>query len=118
MPAGFGSESVAGFLLECMAGFIGIRTREQNRGTIPTREVDLFMNDLAALPITVDDESHRRIYPDAHRLATAHRLTTHDAAYLELALRRRVPLATLDAELIAAAKAAGAAVFPTTGLQP
>jgi hypothetical protein len=25
-PAGFGSEQVAGFRLECMAGFVGIRT--------------------------------------------------------------------------------------------
>jgi hypothetical protein len=31
--AGFGSEQVAGFRLECMAGFIGIRTYNLNRVT-------------------------------------------------------------------------------------
>lgn len=39
------------------------------------------------------------------RLAERHRLTMYDAAYLELALRRALPLATLDGELRAAAKA-------------
>jgi predicted nucleic acid-binding protein len=38
-------------------------------------------------------------------LAAAHGLTTYDAAYLELALRRRIPLATTDADLAAAATA-------------
>lgn len=32
-------------------------------------------------------------------LATLHRLTAYDAAYLELALRRDLPIATLDVEL-------------------
>ncbi len=40
-------------------------------------------------------------------LAEQHRLTAYDAAYLELALRRKLPLATLDAELAAAASAHG-----------
>ena len=38
-------------------------------------------------------------------LALRHRPTVYDAAYLELAIRKRVPLATLDRELIAAARA-------------
>jgi len=38
------------------------------------------------------------------RLAVQHRLTVYDAAYLELALRRGLPLATLDQELRAAAE--------------
>ena len=39
-------------------------------------------------------------------LAREHRLTVYDAAYLELALRADVPLATLDRQLAAAARAA------------
>jgi predicted nucleic acid-binding protein len=42
----------------------------------------------------------------AHRLA--HRLTSYDAAYLEVALRRGLPLATLDDDLIRASRAAAA----------
>ena len=41
------------------------------------------------------------------RLARRHRLTIYDAAYLELALRRGIPLATLDAALAGAARAEG-----------
>ena len=39
------------------------------------------------------------------RLAIRHELTHYDAAYLELALRRNLPLATLDKDLRRAARA-------------
>jgi predicted nucleic acid-binding protein len=44
-------------------------------------------------------------------LARRHRLTVYDAAYLELALREGVALATLDGPLAAAAKAEGVPVL-------
>ena len=44
---------------------------------------------------------------DALSLARSHHLSVYDAAYLELSLRRRLPLATLDTHLRKAAKAAG-----------
>jgi predicted nucleic acid-binding protein len=40
-------------------------------------------------------------------LAQQHGLSTYDAAYLELALRRGVPVATLDRQLCAASRATG-----------
>jgi len=40
-------------------------------------------------------------------LARTHRLSVYDASYLELALREAAPLATLDIELAAAARAEG-----------
>ena len=43
---------------------------------------------------------------DLDALAARHRLTSYDAAYLELALRRGLPLATLDKGLLAAMRAA------------
>jgi predicted nucleic acid-binding protein len=43
-------------------------------------------------------------------LARRHRLTFYDAAYLELAQRERIALATLDDELAAAARAEGVAL--------
>lgn len=43
-------------------------------------------------------------------LALRHDLTACDAVYLELALRRQLPIATQDVELAAAARAAGAGV--------
>ena len=61
--------------------------------------------DLAALPIQTDAETDRHAWARTAALATRHRLTTYDAAYLELALRRELPLATLDRELRLAASA-------------
>ncbi len=65
------------------------------------------LRDLAVLPIEADAETWGRAWSDTSFLAETHKLTTYDAAYLELALRRGLPLATLDAELRAAATAAG-----------
>ncbi|HET9784818.1 MAG TPA: type II toxin-antitoxin system VapC family toxin [Terriglobales bacterium] len=47
---------------------------------------------------------------DTVHLADRYRLTAYDAAYLELALRRRLPLATLDRRLQEAARSAGVRV--------
>ena len=51
---------------------------------------------------------------DIDALADRHRLSTYDATYLELALRRRLPLATLDVALLAALPAAGATAVSFT----
>jgi predicted nucleic acid-binding protein len=51
------------------------------------------------------------VFTDVHRVALAHRRTSYDAAYLELALRRNLPLATLDADLIRACKTASLTVL-------
>ena len=66
---------------------------------------DATLADLALLPIAVDPETETHAWGATLRLAGRHRLTLYDAAYLELAKRRGLALATLDAELRAAAKA-------------
>jgi predicted nucleic acid-binding protein len=48
----------------------------------------------------------------SYALARRHRLSSYDAAYLELAVRLALPLATLDRALIRAAAAEGVAVLP------
>ena len=58
-----------------------------------------------ALRLRVDREPVALATIDA--LADRHRLSAYDAAYLELALRRKLPLATLDAALLAAMPLAG-----------
>lgn len=45
------------------------------------------------------------------RVAGEHRLTAYDAAYLQVAAARRLPLATLDATLAEAARSAGVALL-------
>jgi predicted nucleic acid-binding protein len=84
-----------------------VLARAQLKTAIPTQDVTDFLNDLTVLPITTDDNSVEHIFPDVHRLAVSYRLTSYDASYLELALRRQLPLATLDADLLAACNAAG-----------
>jgi predicted nucleic acid-binding protein len=66
---------------------------------------------LGFLPIAVDDETNDRAWGEVLSLARAHRLSAYDAAYLELALRRGLPLATLDDKLKAAASAGGVQAF-------
>jgi predicted nucleic acid-binding protein len=67
--------------------------------------------DLALLPISVDAETDRQAWGATLQLSERHRLTLYDAAYLELALRRGLPLASLDAELRGAAQAEGVTVL-------
>lgn len=64
---------------------------------------DSTLDDLALLPIQVDEETDRHAWAETLQLAGRHRLTLYDAAYLELALRREMPLATLDEDLRRAA---------------
>lgn len=68
---------------------------------------DATMSDLSLLPINVDPETDRQAWGATLRLAERHKLTTYDAAYLELAQRRGLPLATLNSELRSAARSEG-----------
>ena len=63
--------------------------------------------DLSTLPITVDDETDRRAWSETLALTDRFGLTLYDACYLELALRRGLPLATLDNNLRRASAEAG-----------
>ena len=60
---------------------------------------DATLADLAQLPIQVDLETSQQAWNATLRLAEQYQLTLYDAAYLELALRRNLPLATLDEDL-------------------
>lgn len=75
---------------------------------------DEALDDLAQLDILVDPETNLHAWLATVRLADQYGLTVYDAAYLELAHRRRLPLATLDRALADAARAAGIVVLPRT----
>lgn len=59
------------------------------------------------LPIRTDAHLTGHTVRQIQSLAIAHHLSAYDASYLELALRKRLSLATLDKPLIKAANAAG-----------
>jgi predicted nucleic acid-binding protein len=65
---------------------------------------------LARLSVAIDPETNTHAWHATLRLADRRGLTPYDAAYLELAQRRRLPLATLDRDLADAAEAEGVAV--------
>ena len=73
------------------------------RGRYDAALRDETLTDLALLPIAIDPETNQHAWHATKRLAERHRLTMYDATYLELALRRGLPLATLDRELRVAA---------------
>ena len=64
----------------------------------------VILGDLACLAITIDDTSAARAWNETFALADRHGLTVYDAAYLELALRLGSTLASLDGDLIRAAR--------------
>lgn len=90
---------------------VSVLRNAEKHGAISEADATGFLQRSARLPIVTDDAQ-----PTTTRLAIAaiarqHRLTGYHAAYLELALRESIPLATLDAELMRAAKEAGVAVI-------
>lgn len=77
------------------------------RGRITRAQAESFIENLAVLSIRIEPVSSAEQLPAILALAEQHRLTAYDAAYLELARRVRLPLATLDRDLRTAALASG-----------
>jgi predicted nucleic acid-binding protein len=82
----------------------------ERRGRINAEQQTEFLERLRLLPITIEHRPAVWLGQQILPLARAHRLTAYDAAYLELAIREGLPLATLDDDLRRAAAAAGAAL--------
>lgn len=80
----------------------------ERRKRITRERTASFLADLALLPFEVDDLPREGIVFD---LGRRYNLTIYDAAYLELAQRKHLPLATVDHALIKAAKKAGIVLF-------
>jgi predicted nucleic acid-binding protein len=83
----------------------------QRRERISEAIAAAIMSLYESLPLRVDNMAMNRIADSIRELAQRHRLTAYDAAYLELAQRRNLGLATLDEQLEEAARASGLSVF-------
>ena len=79
----------------------------ERRGRIGEADCSRRLELLAQLPILTDIETTTRAWGPTLALARTHRLTVYDAAYLELAARLGLPLASKDNELLAAAANSG-----------
>jgi predicted nucleic acid-binding protein len=82
----------------------------RKRFTVPDREETLSV--FRRLPINIQAVQREQDWGIVLGLASRHRLTVYDASYLALALEKKLPLATLDEELAAAARAEGVPVLP------
>jgi predicted nucleic acid-binding protein len=70
-----------------------------------------FLTLLSQLPIAVEHETPDEMIKDVLALARTNSLSSYDAAYLDLAMRKGLPLATLDNRLIEAARKVGVPIL-------
>jgi predicted nucleic acid-binding protein len=80
----------------------------EKRRRISKELVHSFLDDLALLPVVLEQFPAAVVFDRIQRLSREHGLTTYDAAYLDLALDSSLPLATLDEDLVRAGKKARA----------
>lgn len=83
----------------------------EQRGQLTVAEVERFIAQLENLPIWVDPLTSNQAFSRILALAGAYKLSSYDAAYLELAIREGIPLATLDKNLLKAAKKANLEIY-------
>ncbi len=81
--------------------------QSERRGRISASEVAQRLDLIAQMPIETDPQTAGRAWNDTLSLARAHKLTSYDAAYLELAARKGAKLATKDQALATAANQLG-----------
>jgi len=84
----------------------------ERRQRISEPDTTAFLRDLSRLRVRID---HQPEQAAVLRLARTHRLSVYDAAYLELAQREGLPLATLDKVLAGAARTEKVALIAEAG---
>ena len=83
----------------------------ERRKTIAAPERRLALERLSALALTIDEANARDAFGRTSALAEQYGLSVYDAAYLELAIRRNLPLGTRDRVLHSAAERSGVPRF-------
>jgi predicted nucleic acid-binding protein len=96
-----------GFILELADDLLLLERQGQFNALQTDAELLVFMN----FPIVIDDLTLQSAWGSVLSLARIHSLSCHRAAYLELAIRHSLPLATIDTSLTRAAAAAGVSLF-------
>jgi predicted nucleic acid-binding protein len=84
----------------------------ERRKRITPDESHQHLSSLQSLPVELDDNAWREAWNASLLLARKHQLSLHDAAYLELAIRKAVPLGSLDTDLRKAARSEGVKLLP------
>jgi predicted nucleic acid-binding protein len=85
--------------------------RAENKYNLPEVRSAEFVQLLQQLRIQIEPEANIHLMNKILKLARLYKLSAYDAAYLELALREKIHLATLDEVLIKAAKKANVKII-------
>lgn len=93
---------------------VNVLLAAEKHGEITPATADSFVTELTNLPIRIDNLTAHQAFGQTLSLARTHHLSSYDAAYLELALREKLALATLDKDLIRAAKQVHVSLYLTT----
>ena len=83
----------------------------ERRKRLDRKVADKLLDWMLKLPIEVDVTTGDQLAARLIDIARTRGLTTYDSAYVELALRFNIPIATHDAKLRKAAVAAGVEIF-------
>jgi predicted nucleic acid-binding protein len=83
----------------------------ERRQRLTAADTARFLELIKGLSIETDTQTASRALSDTLQLARTYALSAYDAAYLELAMREGLPLATLDERLKNAANVSGVAIF-------
>ena len=87
----------------------------EKKGALSDLGVEKILASINDMPINRDNNPISFEIPLVRRLSAQYGLTIYDACYLELAVRLSLPIATLDTQLIEAAKAAGVSLKKAIG---
>jgi predicted nucleic acid-binding protein len=82
----------------------------QRRKRLSAAQRSAFVEELLKLPIEVEQRGARAVLETHINLAATYSLTAYDTAYLDLALRKGLPLMTQDKALRAAASKSGVSI--------
>ena len=85
--------------------------RTEAQQLLPETQSRKFLDTLRKMPITVDSSPVEQLWEQTLHLARKFKISAYDAAYLELAIRQNIVLATLDADLARAARQSKTQLF-------
>jgi predicted nucleic acid-binding protein len=89
-----------------------VRHSAEKKNRIGEADSIRFIELLNQLPIIVEQESPERMTREIFALARTHNVSSYDASYLDLAMRKGLPIATLDKNLSDAARRSNVPLLP------
>lgn len=83
----------------------------ERRGRLTRSDLTRFTQLLASLPIEIERRAAEGIFDSVLHTAQAQNLSVYDAAYVDLAMRSGLPIASLDERVRVASEAVGVTLF-------